>query len=675
MMHRHIILERKDLIVAQFRLFSALLIALLSIYWATTYRNDAHAQNGEKWALLVGINDYEDKRIVDLDYANADVTAFRNVLIDPNVGGFSKAHVYLMTDKNTGDLRPTHTNVLFRLGKLAELIKPEDTFIFYFSGHGLTRGEQSFLLTVNADGRELETLELTAIPLERLQRYMRRIRARRVLFILDACRNDPERGKGGSDNLLTETFAKGVRVVPREGKDELPQTGATFFACSLGERAYEWLERKQSVFSYYLIEGFKGKAKDADGNVTLVSLEDYVRQRVIKWSKENLPKGKKQTPWLKLEGTPKMVLTVHKTKPEEISTTAALVISTKPSGASVYVDKGFRGRTPLKLEIDTGARGERTVEVGLELKGYKSRAARIKLNRGRTERWTDVKLSKVKLVTSTPPTITGKDGAKMVLIPAGEFQMGSNDGEDNEKPVHTVYLNAFYMDKYEVTNSQYAQFLNDYGKNADAVGHELIDLDDEDCLIEKGGSVYRPKSGYENHPVIEVTWYGAAAYAQFYGKRLPTEAEWEKAARGGLVGKKYPWGDSISPTKANYDSDRSRSYSTADMLEYLNPVGSFPPNGYGLYDMAGNVWEWCADEYDKNYYSKSPKDNPTGPGTPILFVNSGFTSVKERRVCRGGSWVGNPDYMRCADRYWGDPAFSFDYQGFRCVVSSPSIPQ
>ena len=269
--------------------------------------------------------------------------------------------------------------------------------------------------------------------------------------------------------------------------------------------------------------------------------------------------------------------------------------------------------------------------------------------------------------------ITGKDGAEMALIPAGEFEMGSND-YDSEKPIHKVYLDAFYMDKYQVTNEKYAEFLNNYGRDADSAGHKLIYLDDESCLIEKSGNNYRPKSGYENHPVIDVTWYGAAAYAQYYGKRLPTEAEWEKAARGGLTGKKYPWGDEIDPTKANYN-DGSRNWSVEDMLKYLKPVGSFPDNGYGLYDMAGNAWEWCADEYDSGYYSKSPKNNPTGPGTPILFVNDNFTNVKTSRVCRGGSLNNSPNDVRCA--YCGrvNPSFRCYLQGFRCCFSSPSIPR
>ena len=194
--------------------------------------------------------------------------------------------------------------------------------------------------------------------------------------------------------------------------------------------------------------------------------------------------------------------------------------------------------------------------------------------------------------------ITGKDGAEMAPIPAGEFQMGRDDGGYSEIPAHTVYLDTFYIDQYEVTNAMYAGFLNEYGRTTDEEGNELLSLDNEFCLIEKAGNAYRPETGYEDHPIVMVSWYGAAAYAQFYGKRLPTEAEWEKAARGGLVDMLYPWAQMLYPwkdeirmvykEKANYDGN----------IGGTTPVGSYPPNNYGLYDMAGNVWEWCADWAD-----------------------------------------------------------------------------
>jgi formylglycine-generating enzyme required for sulfatase activity len=252
----------------------------------------------------------------------------------------------------------------------------------------------------------------------------------------------------------------------------------------------------------------------------------------------------------------------------------------------------------------------------------------------------------------------------MVLIPAGEFSMGDhfNEGDSDEKPVHTVYLDAFYIDVCEVTNAQYAKFLNEYGKNIDAVGHELLDIDDTGCLIEKVGNTYKPKAGYENHPVIYVSWYGAAAYAQFYGKRLPTEAEWEKAARGGLVGKRYPWGDDITHDNANYSGTGGN-----DKWDRTSPVGSFAPYGYyGLYDMAGNVWEWCADEFDSGYYSKSPKNNPKGPGIAITFKNNDFTNVSTGRVLRGGPWHDNPYNLRCANRNYDVPTGTVIGIGFRC---------
>jgi len=273
---------------------------------------------------------------------------------------------------------------------------------------------------------------------------------------------------------------------------------------------------------------------------------------------------------------------------------------------------------------------------------------------------------KIKIVVAEPsPTqIRPKDGMKMRLIPAGEFSMGDHHdaGGDAEKPVHTVYLDDYYIDETEVTNEQYCAFLNDYGKNVDADGHELLKL--EWSQIEKVGNTYKPKSGYEKHPVGAVTWYGAAAYAQWAGAGLPTEAQWEKAARGGLVGKKYPWGDTITHDDANYWGTGGK-----DKWDETSPVGSFPANRYGLFDMDGNVWEWCADGYGSGYYSKSPKNNPTGPGTPILFVGDDFTNVNSPRVVRGGSWLnGHPDNLRCAYRYNGTPAAVDSHLGFRCRV-------
>jgi formylglycine-generating enzyme required for sulfatase activity len=229
----------------------------------------------------------------------------------------------------------------------------------------------------------------------------------------------------------------------------------------------------------------------------------------------------------------------------------------------------------------------------------------------------------------------------------------SGEGRPGERPVHTVYLNAFHLDIYEVTNIQYARFLNEYGRDTDDAGHKLLNISGKYCLIEKVGHTYKPKDGHENHPVVGVSWYGAAAYARFYGKRLPTEAEWEKAARGGLAGRNYPRENNISQDDANYAGIGDK-----DEWSRTSPVGSFAPNGYGLYNMAGNVSDWCADWYDPDYYARSPKQNPQGP-------DSGNS-----RVIRGGGWhFSDPYYLRVAYRSSRTPSDTFSYIGFRCVAS------
>jgi formylglycine-generating enzyme required for sulfatase activity/tRNA A-37 threonylcarbamoyl transferase component Bud32 len=249
------------------------------------------------------------------------------------------------------------------------------------------------------------------------------------------------------------------------------------------------------------------------------------------------------------------------------------------------------------------------------------------------------------------------DGMTLVYVPAGEFAMGSTEGYGDEQPVHTVALDAFWLDQTEVTNAQYATFLNERG-NQEEGGVTWLDIEDGDCQIEKSGDTFQPESGYGVHPVIEVSWYGAAVYCEWTGGRLPTEAEWEYAARGpeGFV---YPWGDSWQPGLANCDEDDCE-----DGFEYTAPVGSFPEGAswVGALDMAGNVWEWVADWYDAEYYARSPRENPTGP------------EDGDYRVQRGGSWGNSVDVSRCGYRRWDDPwGRDFDW-GFRCVRTSPSVP-
>jgi len=298
----------------------------------------------------------------------------------------------------------------------------------------------------------------------------------------------------------------------------------------------------------------------------------------------------------------------------------------------------------------------------------------------------------------------GQSGDALVLIQGGSFMMGDNfsEGGTNERPVHQVQVDTFLISRYEVTNLKYCEFLNHekalgnvyvanglvYGTDTGVV-YCATDQADADSRILHSALAFSVVPGKENHPMVEVTWYGAAAYCNWKsrrhdldecydvsdwscdfsasGYRLPTEAEWEYAARGGLAGKRFPWGNTISHSQANYHSSTSYSYDVSPTrgyhpdfddgrVPYTAPVGHFAPNGYGLHDVAGNVWEWCNDWYASDYYGGSPVDNPKGP------------SGGQYRVFRGGSWNYNASNCRVADRNYNTPSNRNNHYGFRLVL-------
>lgn len=238
--------------------------------------------------------------------------------------------------------------------------------------------------------------------------------------------------------------------------------------------------------------------------------------------------------------------------------------------------------------------------------------------------------------------INGKDGAPMVLIPAGEYTMGSREedkGVDNdERPAHRVNLDAFYIDQYEVTNSRYAKFFQKTKRAAPKYWSEQV-------LKQHG-----------NKPVVEVDWSDASAYCAWARRRLPTEAEWERAARG-TDQRLYPWGDT-TPDRSFANLDNCCDFKNHSALTEVGSLGR-GKSLYGVYDMAGNVWEWVADWYDESYYIKSPERNPNGPSQGIL------------RVVRGGAWTSNPVSVRSAFRDKLSPSNRRAAQdgdlGFRCA--------
>ncbi len=252
--------------------------------------------------------------------------------------------------------------------------------------------------------------------------------------------------------------------------------------------------------------------------------------------------------------------------------------------------------------------------------------------------------------TPYPVVITDPTGMEMVLVPAGEFSMGSDNGDSDEKPVHTVYLDAFYIDKYEVTNARYAA----------CVGAGVCQPPKETRSYTR--TSYYGNSEYDDYPVIYIDWYMAKAYCEWRGARLPTEAEWEKTARG-TDGRTYPWGDSFDGSLANF-CDRNCTLDWADKdfddgYPDTAPVGSNPDgvSPYGVFDMAGNVWEWVADWYSGTYYAGSPYENPPGPEAGLI------------RALRGGAFNVQASGLYSANRYGFLPAGPGDIIGFRCSRS------
>ena len=238
----------------------------------------------------------------------------------------------------------------------------------------------------------------------------------------------------------------------------------------------------------------------------------------------------------------------------------------------------------------------------------------------------------------------------MVYVRAGEFIMGSDPDVDpqtdelDELPQHKVFLDAYFIDKHEISNADYAEFV-------EATGHR--------------NSIFwdNPKFNHPDQPVVGVTWGDAAAYAAWLGKRLPTEAEWEKAARG-TDGRIWPWGNEFGPTKCNFDDDKKFD-GHLDGFAMAAPVDSFKQGAspYGALNMAGNVAEWVADWFDMEYYAVSPAINPKGPAT----------SGMGKKSWRGASWFAGSEQMRCAFREYDDIVASGQILGFRCAKDAPFV--
>ncbi|MBI3925763.1 MAG: caspase family protein [Armatimonadetes bacterium] len=261
----------------------------------------AWADAGQKWAVVIGIDRYDSSTVTELECAEADARLLAETLVE--TAGFPRQNVFQLTSSHSGDQAPTRTNIAFRFDYLSRNVAPEDTLVVFFSGHGVEVDGQCYLLTREADARTSLTLEQSALHAAELFRWLQATRAGNVLLVVDACRNDPSPSRGLEDNPLSQNMARDLTLVRREAaRAEVPApvSTATLFACSSGERSYEWSDKGHGFFTYHLVEGLKGAAAESDGRVTLASLARHVQKTVPESSSRWALK--RQVPWLRYEG-------------------------------------------------------------------------------------------------------------------------------------------------------------------------------------------------------------------------------------------------------------------------------------------------------------------------------------------------------------------------------------
>lgn len=528
---------------------------------------------------------------------------------------------------------------------------PDDRVIVYFSGHGFTRVDQfgretGYLACYDA----INERDYTALKLDDLLDLRRNCPAKHIAFIFDSCFSGKALGLTKAATTTPELFRqrRAYQVLTAGAAD---QTVSDFY--SMTRYLLPILQNPQEM-------------------VTLETLGVRLKQTVSQES------GGTQTPQFgQITGSQGGDLVFYDGRAEPLAESESVSAvqpqrvapslpvqrpapASKPvpwawiGGIGAAVVVGFIGLVALRGGFGPPPAEEPTQEViAVEEETSEPSAAPAAPGAKSTPDPVRSALAEAGVTRNTDwePYTQIINGAEMALVPAGCFMMGAEEGDDDEQPVHEIcFEEPFWIGAYEVTNSQFAAFLNQAGNQTEG-GTAWLDADDEDVRIRQSGDSWAVLDGYQNHPVIEVSWFGAAAYCASLSSRLPTEAEWEYAARGpdNLV---YPWGDDFVAGNVVHRSNSG---------DQANPVGSRPGGAswVGAFDLSGNLWEWVNDRYAETYYGDLPGGavNPPGP-------ESG-----EVRVLRGGAWDAYPYNVRAANRLSDTPDFTNDKIGFRCARS------
>ncbi len=626
---------------------------------------------GDSWALLIGVNRYRNlAQHLQLRYAVNDVDAMREVLVTEYE--FPDANITTLTDGQA-----TKEGIERAMAAFADpdRIKSNDRILVYFSGHGGTvplpgGGSKGYLITHDAKfrgngaTRNPSDYYRTCVGMDRLRELSSFIPAKHTLFLVDACysgaatRAIPVLPPTLPDYLLTVSTLQAAQVIT---------------AGLSGEQVVE--VDGHGAFTWKLVDALKRGLADqnpSDGVTTATELGTYLSGSVPAFVDE--VSGRQQHPHFGRYRGEGEFLFQHPVVPDSTGALGAEPAQTPVSAPPRQTSPQF-DRDPPVIEVATATVIERVLTIeamgevvhfsgvvkdnaavaSVEVDGLRVPTRVAQPGPGQTVEFSadidmvrrvrrDVLIratdtagnvaTKTVLVDFQPDARSGKT---MVLIRAGRFWMGApaGNGQDDEYPRREVRLDAFYIDKHEVTVGQYRTFV---AKN----GHRAPDW--------KKVAKYSPT---DQHPMVLVSWSDAAAYVEWVGKRLPTEAEWERAAAGRRGDRTYPWGNDAGADYANL-----KGVGQADQWKYCAPIGSFAPNEYGVHDLGGNVWEWCADGYRSDYYSRSPDRNPQGPATA------------RNRAARGGSWDHPLRDLRVSNRQALPPSSRYGDLGFRCVAGA-----
>jgi formylglycine-generating enzyme required for sulfatase activity/uncharacterized caspase-like protein len=617
---------------------------------------------GKNWAIAIGINAYDN--LNSLKYAKQDAEAVKAWIEDPRKGGFDKVFLFTEDSPAIATNPPISTQPTFgRLRRFLEkqfeqpLLKPGDNLWFFFAGHGKRYADKDYLMLTDTDPN---AVEYTALAVSWVTERLCRSGADNVVLFLDACRND------GSRSGLGIGYEQHQGII-------------TFYSCTANQQSFEIDELQHGSFTHALLEGLQHK-----GEANCATVERLDRHLSHQIPQINATYRKPiQNPYLKAEPPYKLkfilleqiadledaqplkwqaslaenrgelqvakqlwirVLAVSRGDEEAIEAIERIAIKQSqtppaPKPQPVIIPSGERS------SISTPPEEEKLKVFEFDVVAVNAQGQEIQQNKGQAKYFTENLGDDVTL--------------DMVYIPGGEFLMGTEDEEierlnqkyqtdwfNCEKPQHKVTVPPFFMGKYPITQAHWK-----------AIASRT------DLKIERD---LKPEPSYfqgnNNRPVESVSWYDAVEFCARLSKltkqeyRLPSEAEWEYTCRAGTTTPFY-FGETITADLANYNCNYTYGNEVKGKYrQETTPVGSFPPNAFGLYDMHGNVWEWCADSWHGNYAGA-----PVDGGAWITGGND------NRSPLRGGSWYGNPYSCRSAYRFYSPRDSFYNVIGFRVV--------